>query len=117
MGLFNFLQPDIFYFYVRATRYFGLCDSPIDVDLKQNSDAQIVGKYHETVDRYMILERHSHLSRSHSLELWRKQIESDLLREFRGTVNIVVCLSDHQCYAAYCEKAIEFDCMVESMCK
>lgn len=117
MGLFNFLEPEVFYFHCRATRYFGVCDGPIQVDLKQNTDAQVVGKYHETIDRYMIADRHSHLSRVHSIELWRKTIRDNLLKEFKGNISVSVCLSDEECYAQHCDNAIEFDCMVESMCK
>lgn len=117
MGWFNFLEPETFVFYVRCNRFFGPIPDRIHVPTDKPTDAEVVGKYHECVERYLIADRHSHLSREHSIDLWIKQIKDDLLKEFRGNLSMNVCLSDEECYAQHMEKAVEFDCMLEARCK
>lgn len=117
MGLFNFLEPEVFYFYVRITRYFGVARAPIHVPMHEIYDAEVVGKYSETIERYAIVERHSHLSRQHSIELYRKQLEESAIKEFSGNISVMTCLSDQSGYKHYCEKAIELEALVEARCK
>lgn len=117
MGLFNFLEPEVFYFYVRVTRYFGTTAKAVHVPYDEATDAEAVGKYSETIERYAIVERHSHLSRQHSIELYRKQLEESAIKEFSGNISVMTCLSDQSGYKHYCEKAIELEALVEARCK
>ena len=116
-GWFNFYSPETLYFYVRITRYFGVATNAVHIPYDQVTDAEAIGKYSETVERYEIVERHSHLSRSHSVDLWRKLIERDAIFEFRGNIQVLTCLSDQSGYADYCEKSIEFESMMETRLK
>jgi hypothetical protein len=97
-------------FYVRATRFFGDCPKAAHISLGLQTDSQVLGKFHETVERYVLVDRHSHLSREHSIELHRSLIERDLLSEFRGNVSVYVGLSDEDCYQQHVKKGVVFDC-------
>jgi hypothetical protein len=114
MGLFSWFNDEQFYFYVRITRYFGKCPAAVHVTLGERTDSEVLGKYSETVERYLIVDRHQHYSRADSIDTWRKIIERNAIREFRGNVQVLVCLSDLSAYYEHCQAMIDGDCLLET---
>lgn len=116
-GWLNFHTSETLYFYVRITRYFGVVADTIHIPYDQVTDAEAIGKYSETVERFWIVERHSHHSRQNSIKIWKHEIERQVINEFRGSFQVCICLSDQRSYADYCEKSIEFESMMETRLK
>lgn len=115
MGLFNFLEPETIYFFVRVRRYFGSIPKDAMVSLNQNHEPSILDCYYnEEIQKYVIVERHQYLSYKKSVELWRSTIERDITEEFRGNVFYSVRETDQQQYANYCEEMVQGNCMMET---
>lgn len=113
MKWFSSKEPEIIYFGVRIERIFERVASVARVKGETLTDAQRRGRFDEDIFYFELRERHQHLPRGESVEIWRKLIEREVAGQFPSNCWIKAWESDVDGYLHWHEKITDIRCMVE----